>query len=68
MNGAGASRRMPRYLFDSAAVLVLGAVFGTVHLVVLVLILILVLVLILILVLLVHWSLPPGSFAGIPLE
>ena len=33
---------MPRYLFGSAAVLVLGAVLGPVHLIVLVLILILV--------------------------
>ena len=38
---------MPRYLFGSAAVLVLGAVLGPVHLIVLVLILVLVLVLIL---------------------
>ena len=36
---------MPRYLFGSAAVLVLGAVRGPVHLIVLVLILILVLIL-----------------------
>lgn len=36
---------MPRYLFGSAAVLVLGAVLGPVHLIVLVLILILVLIL-----------------------
>ena len=36
---------MPRYLFGSAAVLVLGAVLGPVHLLVLVLILILVLIL-----------------------
>lgn len=36
---------MPRYLFGSAAVLVLGAVLGPVQLIVLVLILILVLIL-----------------------
>ena len=43
---------MARFLFGSAAVLVLGAVLGPVHLIVLVLILIL--VLILVLILLVH--------------
>ena len=36
---------MPRFFFGSAAVLVLGAVLGPVHLIVLVLILILVLIL-----------------------
>ena len=41
---------MPRHLFGSAAVLVLGTVFGPVRLIVLVLILIAVLILVLVLI------------------